>query len=139
MSRPSPLPAKAAVSVSSSVEVCRCQPVAREQRGQAQGETLIVEEPRREIDRNVEPPALVDLRGGGHGFLEHEVGQLADAVVLLGGGHEFGRGNRALIRVGPARQRFRPDDLASREIEFRLVGDPDFAAIDRLIELAQNG
>ena len=37
-------------------------------------------------------PRSVDLRGRGDRLVEHEVGQFADPVVLLGGGDEFGRG-----------------------------------------------
>ena len=74
--------------------------------------------------------ALVDLRGRGDRFLEHEIGQLADAVVLLGGGDELGRGDRALFGMGPARQRFGADDPARREVELGLVGDPHLAAVD---------
>ena len=115
------------------------QAVAGEQRGEAQGEALVGEQARRKVDRDVEiGAALVDLRRRRDRLLEHEIGELADAVVLLGGGDEFRRGDRALFRVGPAGQRFGADDPPRRELELGLIGDPHLAASIALVELAQH-
>ena len=82
--------------------------------------------------------ALVDLRGGGNGFFEHEVGQLADPVMLLGRGNEFGSRDRAFFRVGPAGKRLGTDDPLSRKVELGLIGDPYFAPVDGVVELAEH-
>ena len=89
---------------------------------------MSVKKPRREVHRDSESrPALVDLRGGYLRLLEHEFGELADSVVLLGGGDELGRGDRALLGVGPAGERFGANDLPRYDVELGLVGDPHLA------------
>ena len=74
----------------------------------------------------------------GDRLFEHEVGQLADAVVLLGRGDELGRRDRAFLGVGPARQRFGADDPARLQVELGLIGDPDLALVDGVVELAEH-
>ncbi len=80
----------------------------------------------------------VDRDRRGDRLLEHEVGQLADAVVLLGSGNELGRGDRTLFGVRPARERFGADDPAGRKVELGLIRNPHFAAVDRIVELAEH-
>src|SRR5437868_10696336 len=99
--------------------------VARKQRRYAQGEALVSQRTCRKIDRDVEvESALVDLGGGGDSLFEDEVGELADAVVLLGRRDELRGGDGALFGVRPASQRFRADDALRRKIKLRLIGDP---------------
>src|SRR5438309_11656914 len=94
------------------------QAVPCKQGGHAQREPLVRQQPRGEIHCNSElGAALVDRRGGSNGFVEHEVGELADSVMLFGCGYELGGCDRALLRVRPACERFGTDDLARAEIE----------------------
>ena len=84
------------------------------------------------------PPRLLICAAAATALLEDEIGELADAVVLLGGGDELGRRDRTLFGMGPARERFGADDPPRREVELGLIGDPHLAAVDRFVELAQH-
>ena len=89
------------------------QAMPGEERRYAQRESLVAEQARREIDRDAEiGAALVDRRRCRNRFLEHEVGELADPVVLLRSRDELGSCDRPFFRMGPTGQRFRSDDPA---------------------------
>ncbi len=113
--------------------------MAREHGAQAQDQALVAQQPRGKVDRDPEAGLLsVDPRGTGNRLLEHKIAELADTVMLLGGGDEFRCGDRALLGMGPARQRLRTDDSARAEIELGLVSDPHLALVDRAVELAED-
>src|SRR3954454_13675264 len=106
----------------------RSEPMAREEGRNAQRKALVGEEPGGQIYGHSElAAALVDRGGGGNRFLEHEISQLTDAVVLLGGGNELRRSNRAFFRVRPAGERLGADDPPRPKVELGLIGDPHFA------------
>ena len=135
---PLPVPEMAAVSVSSSVNLSALSPwrpsTAATRSGRRRSFSI-------RADRLTAIPksiALADqLRGRADRLVEHEVGQLADPVALLGGGDEFGRADRALFGMGPARQRLGADRPAGLEVELGLIGEPHLAIVDRVVELRQ--
>ncbi len=99
---------------------------------------LVAQHAGREIHGHVERAMVaVDLRGRLDRLVEHEQGQLLDPVVLFGGGDEFARADRALFRMGPARQRLGAPQLIGLEVKLRLIGDPHLAIVDRIVELAE--
>ena len=113
--------------------------MAREQGRQPKRKALVAEQAGGEVDGNAEGLAApVHFGGRGDRFLEHEIGQLGDAVVLLGGGDEFGCGDWALFGVGPAGEGLGPNDPPGREVELGLVGNPHLALVDGRVELAQH-
>ena len=59
--------------------------------------------------------------------------------MLLGRGNELAWADRALLGMGPPCKRFRPPDPMPFEVQLRLVGNPNLAIVDRLIELAEQG
>src|SRR3954447_7624047 len=108
--------------------------MTRKQGRQTQGEALVGEQARGKVDGNIEcAAALVDLRGRCDRLREDKIGELADAVMLLSGGNELACRDRALLGVSPASERFGADDPPRREIEFGLIGHPNFAAVDGVV------
>jgi hypothetical protein len=55
--------------------------------------------------------------------------------MLLGSRHEFRRADWPFFGVRPARQRLGADRSPRRQVELGLVGQPDLAVVDRLVEL----
>ncbi len=127
----------AAVSVSSRVKWRAAKPQRARSAESLNVEALVGQQTRGQIDGNVKfVAAFVDLRRSCDSPLEHEVGQLTDTIVLLGGGNEFRCGDRTLFGMSPAGERLGADNSARDEIELGLVGDPYLALVDRGVELA---
>ena len=140
MSSAAPLPASSAVSVSSSVRNSRREPVPREHGAAGAARSPLSLSKRAErLTAMLEVRLLaIDRSRCRNRLLEDEIRQLADAVMLLGGGDELGCRDRALLRMGPAGKRFGADDPARLEVELGLVGDPHLALVDRAVELAED-
>ena len=115
------------------------QPVAREQRRQAKREALVGQQPRRKVDRDVEvPPRLLICAAAATAFSRTKSVSLPMRLCCSAAATNSDAAIGPFLRVGPARQRLGADDSARREIELGLVGDPHFAAVDRLVELAEH-
>ena len=110
----------------------------REQGRQAQREPFVGEQAGREVDRDVEArTARFNSAAAATAFSRTKSVSLA-MLLLLCGGNEFGRRDRALFRVGPAGQRLSTDDPARCQVELGLIGDPHFAFVDGVVELAEH-
>ena len=110
---------------------CQALPDAARQVG-------IIEQSRRQVDRERQRPRLtICQRNCRYRLVEDKVGELFDAVMLLGRTDEFRGADRPFFWMGPSRQRLDADDFVGREVELGLVGDPNFALFDRIVELAE--
>ena len=104
-----------------------------QQPGHAVDEVGSVEQQRRDVDRDHQAqPVGVPLCGLAHRLAEHPLADRDDEAALFGHRNELGRRHLAQLRVVPAQQRLGADHAAARQIDLRLVVQPQAPQRQRL-------
>ena len=65
----------------------------------------------------------------------HEIGKVRDECPVFRQRNEIDRGNRAAVRMRPARQGFRPDDASILQRDLGLVGDAKLAFLKTFLQV----
>ena len=106
------------------LQVARREPGLRQDALDHTGQVAAVELARRNVDRHGEvgrtrqvPPCA----GLGAGAAQHPFADGHDQAAFLGQGNEFGRRNRAAVRMAPAYQGFHAHDAPARNAELGLI------------------
>jgi hypothetical protein len=113
-------------SVSSSSSSCAGTPLTASTLATRSTNCVLLELQRRDVDgHRHRVPALVPQRGLAHGLAEHPVADGDDEAAVLGHRDEARRRDVAQLRVAPAQQGLGADDAAARQVDLRLVVQPE--------------